>query len=35
MQKSADKAVAAISVVMTAACPVAIVGKKLERHASG
>jgi hypothetical protein len=30
MQKSADKAVAAVSVIITAARPVAAVGKKLE-----
>ena len=32
MQKSADKAMAAISVIVTAACPVAVVGKKLEHE---
>jgi ribosomal protein S3 len=29
-QKSADEAVAAVSVVITAARPVAVIGKKLE-----
>jgi len=29
MQKRADKAVAAASVIITAACPVSVVGKKL------
>jgi hypothetical protein len=32
MQKSADEAVPAVSVVITAACPVAVVGKKLEHQ---
>jgi len=32
MQKSADKAVAAVSVAITAARPVAVVGKVLEHH---
>ena len=32
MQKSADKAVTAVSVVITAARPVAVVGKKLEHE---
>jgi hypothetical protein len=30
MQKSAKKAVAAVSIIITAPCPVAVVGKKLE-----
>jgi hypothetical protein len=30
MQKSADKAMAAVSIVITAACPVIVIGKKLE-----
>jgi hypothetical protein len=32
MQKSADKAVAAVSVIITAARPVSVVGKKLEHE---
>src|SRR6516162_2486490 len=32
MQKSADKAVAAVSVIIRAARPVAVVGKKLEHE---
>ena len=32
MQKSADKAVAAVSVIITAARPAAVVGKKLEHE---
>src|SRR5277367_2693840 len=32
MQKSADKAVAAVSVIVTAARPVAVVGKMLEHQ---
>jgi hypothetical protein len=32
MQKSADKAVAAISVIITATRPVAVVGKMLEHQ---
>jgi hypothetical protein len=32
MQNNADKAMAAVSVVITASCPVAIVGKKLEHE---
>ena len=32
MQNSADKAVATISVVITATCPVAVVGKMLEHQ---
>jgi ribosomal protein S3 len=32
MEKSTDKAVAAISVIVTAARPVAVVGKKLEHE---
>jgi len=30
MEKSADKAMAAVSIIITAARPVAVVGKKLE-----
>ena len=32
MQERADKAVAAVSVVITAACPVTVVGKMLEHQ---
>jgi ribosomal protein S3 len=32
MQESADKAVAAVSVIITAARPVSVVGKKLEHE---
>ena len=34
MQKSADKAVVAVSVIITAACPVAVVGEMLEHQVS-
>jgi len=32
MQKSADKTVAAVSIIVTATRPVAVVGKKLEHE---
>jgi hypothetical protein len=32
MQESADQAAAAVSIVITAACPVAVVGKMLEHQ---
>jgi hypothetical protein len=32
MQESADKATTAVSIIVTAACPVGVIGKKLEHE---